>query len=515
MAGQSWRWLPAAGLLAYLALYGALLALGTAATLRSDVLYNLAAPVAVLLALRAAYRATGGIRWAWLGVGFTALTWGLADGYYTFSDWVLDAEVPSPGLVDVLYYAGYLSFLAAIPVLGAARRGSRDWRSAFDVAAIVVVAGTLTWSLLLEPILSAHEGGFLSASVAAGYPVLDLALLATVVTTAYRGGGPGSLVLLLLSASALAALLSDAGYTYAVVEGLSDEAFLELGWVASYGTMALAATLPDSACRSIALPKLRRGWWLGAGVPYLAVVPLSVLAFRQAAGAGAPLDLLLGCVLAYAIVIARQWLTIVQNTRLQRELAEESARTQAAMGELAGKAEELERLRAEAEFLADHDGLTGLLNHRAWFAKGPMLRPRAVAVLDIDNFKSINDNYGHPAGDVVLRELAVRLRELLPSAILIGRLGGEEFGVLFGVPGGQAAAECQAAVRALSRTPMRLPAGVEVLVTVSAGVARSESTGDPVLDLLAAYERSDALLLKAKSSGRNRLESDSGLAVSA
>lgn len=515
MVGQGWRWLPAAGLLAYLALYGALLALGTAATLRSDVLYNLAAPVAVLLTLRAAYRATGGIRWAWLGVGFTALTWGLADGYYTFSEWVLDAEVPSPGLVDVLYYAGYLSFLAAIPALGGGHGGRRDWRSAFDVAAIVVVAGTLTWSLLLAPMLSAHEGGVLSASVAAGYPVMDVALLAAVVTTAYRGWGYASPVLVLLSASALAALLSDAGYTYLVIEGLPDQAALELGWVASYGMMGVAATVPVSACRAATLPRPRRGWWLGAGVPYLAVVPLSVLAFGQAAGAGASLDLLLGCTLAYGIVIARQWLTIVQNTRLQRELAEETSRTRAAMSELARKAEELERLRAEAEFLADHDGLTGLVNYRAWFAKGPLLRPRAVAVLDIDNFKSINDNYGHPAGDVVLRELAVRLRELLPSAILIGRLGGEEFGVLFGVPAGQAAAECQAAVRALSRIPMRLPAGVEVLVTVSAGVARSESTGDPVLDLLSAHERSDALLLKAKSSGRNRLESDSGLAVSA
>ncbi len=93
-----------------------------------------------------------------------------------------------------------------------------------------------------------------------------------------------------------------------------------------------------------------------------------------------------------------------------------------------------------------HDGLTGLLNHSASKEQlAQMLRRTlpaghlAVAMIDIDRFKSINDNYGHPVGDQVIRSLAWLLRGRLRNSDLIGRYGGEEFIIaLGGVDMGQA-----------------------------------------------------------------------------
>ena len=88
-------------------------------------------------------------------------------------------------------------------------------------------------------------------------------------------------------------------------------------------------------------------------------------------------------------------------------------------------------------FLADHDPLTGILNRRgiemnfARLARRRTARPAALAYLDLDRFKLINDLYGHPAGDEVLRQLCVRVRSHLADAESFARVGGDEFVILF------------------------------------------------------------------------------------
>ncbi len=71
--------------------------------------------------------------------------------------------------------------------------------------------------------------------------------------------------------------------------------------------------------------------------------------------------------------------------------------------------EKAEESRRRAEYLARHDALTGVLSRRAWFEAAEALKPQAIAIFDVDLFKSINDAYGHPAGDLVLSQVAARL----------------------------------------------------------------------------------------------------------
>ena len=119
-----------------------------------------------------------------------------------------------------------------------------------------------------------------------------------------------------------------------------------------------------------------------------------------------------------------------------------------------------ERLR----FLADHDPLTGILNRRGIELAFARLqrrrraeRPAALAYLDLDRFKLINDLYGHPAGDEVLRQLCKRVKEHLAESESFARVGGDEFVILFhDTPVVRAKAICAALVQAIEEAPFSL-----------------------------------------------------------
>lgn len=168
-------------------------------------------------------------------------------------------------------------------------------------------------------------------------------------------------------------------------------------------------------------------------------------------------------------------------------------------------------MRAEREngHMAHHDVLTGLRN-RAGFvgALNAKLKASArdgssLAVLffDLDNFKPINDTFGHAAGDKVLREVAERLRRALPDTAVIARMGGDEFVVLAsGVTAEQALAMAQ---RIIGEVAMSYELGDEMCasVGVSVGVAMSPEHGTDAEELLAV---ADAALYEAKSNGKSR-----------
>lgn len=94
---------------------------------------------------------------------------------------------------------------------------------------------------------------------------------------------------------------------------------------------------------------------------------------------------------------------------------------------------EIHKMNDQLRLLAQHDGLTGLLNHSAFqhYAEPHLTVPGTVLlVIDLDNFKEVNDRYGHPCGDFVLKEAAFRIAEAFPSALATSHIGGDEFAVL-------------------------------------------------------------------------------------
>ncbi len=160
--------------------------------------------------------------------------------------------------------------------------------------------------------------------------------------------------------------------------------------------------------------------------------------------------------------------------------------------------------------LATRDELTGLLNRREYDrilaeeedrAKR-FGHPLVLVTIDLDHFKAVNDNHGHPAGDAVLREVARRLAVSIRTVDRAARIGGEELALILvqtdGVSGMDVA---RRAIRLISGTPIDVGEGFKITVTASAGVAEMPRDAVGAPELVAA---SDRALYAAKAQGRNR-----------
>jgi diguanylate cyclase (GGDEF)-like protein/PAS domain S-box-containing protein len=161
------------------------------------------------------------------------------------------------------------------------------------------------------------------------------------------------------------------------------------------------------------------------------------------------------------------------------------------------------------ERLANTDELTGLPNRRHFLGlvRAEIVRSRrygkslCVAMIDIDDFKKVNDVHGHGAGDLALRHVAETIMEMRRAVDVVGRLGGEEFCVLFpetGLEAGKIAAE--RVVKGLADSVFEYE-GLRLRLTVSMGLARFEE-GESLDGLL---RRSDEALYEAKRTGKNRV----------
>lgn len=152
---------------------------------------------------------------------------------------------------------------------------------------------------------------------------------------------------------------------------------------------------------------------------------------------------------------------------------------------------------------ADRDPLTGLLNRRIIEKRFEQLQAngfRAMAVIDLDKFKSINDTFGHVVGDRVLRAAAEALSPD-PDTLAI-RLGGEEFLVL--LRGKDAAGRAERRRQAIATRVAASVPGLDRVVTASMGFVEQPSEGTILADFPALYAHCDRLLYEAKHAGRNR-----------
>lgn len=169
----------------------------------------------------------------------------------------------------------------------------------------------------------------------------------------------------------------------------------------------------------------------------------------------------------------------------------------------------IDRLRNDLALLAVVDELTGVPNRRRFMENAAIEerrarrtgRPFSILLLDLDNFKTINDGYGHAAGDASLRHFAGLAAKSLPEVATLARLGGDEFGVLLPETGaGDAGALANDLVRVF-RTGGFEWKGQPVPVTASIGVA--EWSGTEKSGVASVIENADAALYETKKRGRN------------
>jgi diguanylate cyclase (GGDEF)-like protein/putative nucleotidyltransferase with HDIG domain len=174
-------------------------------------------------------------------------------------------------------------------------------------------------------------------------------------------------------------------------------------------------------------------------------------------------------------------------------------------GDAAALALDNAQTRARLELQAQTDSLTGLYNHRYFHehVRSELTRASrsrgsvALLMLDIDDFKKVNDIYGHGVGDQVLRELAEQLKAEVRGSDVVCRLGGEEFGVVMGSCG---AGDAVGLARRLAERLTELDFGPAGKITVSVGVSEGPTHASNPRELIACAE---AAMMTAKARGKN------------
>ena len=467
-----------------------------------------AAVTAAVACSLAASRAQGQERWAWALLAAGTGSWAAGQSVWTFYEVVLGTEVPFPSLADI----GFLLFplLATFGLLlwrGASGRIAARGRDFLDGAIIGVSLLVLSWSTTLGSVVSEGGQNWLPLALSLAYPLGDVILATVVALMLGHEGSRGRSRLVLVAGGVGCLAVSDSAYVYLVAAGsYSSGDLITAGWVFGFLFVAAGATLPArgiSAHEGAKAEPVAEVLQLPARVRMLLpYVPLSAaggsISFRIAT-ATEPLlfDLSLGVALV-VLVLLRQFLAVNENRRL--------------LGEL-------EVTRDQLQHQALHDPLTGLPN-RALFADRVQhaLAQRDVDVsllyCDLDDFKSVNDELGHQAGDALLRQVAQRLLECVRPADTVARLGGDEFALL--LEGSSGTSQVAQRLVASISEPYQLgdhtartsvSVGIADLRATNEGTSRNHLRVLPVAHTETAdrlLTRADSAMYLAKASGKGR-----------
>jgi len=394
---------------------------------------------------------------------------------------------PFPSPANYVYYALYPCLITGMTLLGWSRTGVRNWASMVDATTIATGFGLLAWVFVIHPAVGRPDVGVGAEIWAMLYPCGDLLMIAMVVRLMIGGGARGA-SFRLLTAALLTILAGDIGW--AVIDRLAldpgplGNQVMSTVFFAAYllfGLSALHPSVREVGQRAVrAQPRLNLPLLVALTAASLIAPGLLALQVVQ----GKVTD-------GFAIALGSVALFLLVVTRMSQLLREVEAQAR--------------QLRQ----LARVDELTGLPNRRAWSQELPHALERAtrdgaliaVAMIDLDYFKRFNDEYGHQAGDRLLKSAAAAWTGQLRAVDQLARYGGEEFIAL--LPTSGAAEACQI----LDRLRAATPAGQ----SFSAGVAvwDGTETSDELIG------RADEALYAAKNAGRRRTEVAAETATSA
>lgn len=411
-------------------------------------------------------------RGAW-GMFATAIcVWTLGSIYFELAVKGLDLD-PNPTLADACHVAFYpLCYLGMVQLV---RRRVTRFASALWLDGLIgaLAVGSVAAGIVLPPALDAPGGGLADLVLQLVFPLGDMLLLAFVAgVMALNGWRPGRAWIVFGAAFGILAFAHALELSQAATGGNSS-GVIELMWPLGIALLALAAWHPSDLRPQIRL----EGWSLLVAPTLFGWITVALVGYGNFERLG-PAGLALAG-LTLLVIMIRAALTFRENAAIAKELREDVAQS-------------------------SRDALTGLPNHRTFHETlrrevshaRRHERELAVVVIDIDDFRAVNQAHGHQAGDAILTEVAARIAGTLRSEDVLARIGGEEFACLLPSTGGQAAwRAAERARQAIEGAPF---ADVGP-VTISAGVCDLSLTQDE--DELVRL--ADGALYWAKSHGRN------------
>ncbi|GAA0572866.1 hypothetical protein GCM10010172_66810 [Paractinoplanes ferrugineus] len=450
-----------------------------------DVLYLLPIAAGAIAAAVAARRLTGRHRalWRLLAIAYGAQLAG--ELIWTGYDYLTPSGPPDPSFADVCYLTASVVTVAAVLVGFGGGGRLRQLRGLLDTLLLIASAGAMGWQILIRPQLS--DGMALSNLFTVAYPLLDIALICCLGIVGIGGHRQLPLSVRLVGYAGGLNAISDMLYTYQLVfstyaSGSWVDVAFEASATCSFVAAVVAIRFREPAAR-------RRTFDRGFTVlPVLTATLASctlVVVERVTSGTTSVLTLIIVGVLILAM-LTRQYLFAADRASL---------------------ATELRHAVQEQQRLAVTDGLTGLHNRRfltermaAEAGSAPDGHPVSLLVIDLDHFKTVNDTYGHPVGDVVLRESAGRIAAVCRTDDVVARYGGEEFVVFCpAADESQARALAERIRQSITGTPI-VAGGTRIPVSASIGVAtRPAGAADSLMTA------ADQALYRAKTTGRDRV----------
>lgn len=455
-----------------------------------DLAEMVAAIAAGCAAVAAALRHRGRHRLAWSLLGASALSWGLGQMVWGWYELLQSIPVPFPSLADAGYLgsvplavAGVLSFPVAYE---RARALAHTLIDGLLIAAALLI---VSWETVLGAVYRAGASGLLPTVLGLAYPLSDVAIVTMILVRLGRSPRRGRFALLLLAGGLAILAVGDSSFAYLTATGAyATGNALDAGWVAGYLLIGLAALHSASHPVREAPPRTITSR-VQQFLPYPPVAAaLSVIIAQRVISSTMDAFTFWAMLAIVVLVLVRQYLAFGTNVAL--------------VGNLAAREREM-------AYQAHHDALTGLPNRvqfqdavsRALQEGDDDASSCAVLFIDLDDFKQINDRYGHATGDSVLKLVAGRLKANLRPGDIAARLGGDEFAVL--VDNARETKQLDAIAERILVT-LRQPAAIDgriLPVRGTIGIAVADSSVHGWQELL---RRADVAMYVAKRQGKDR-----------
>ncbi|MEU4445573.1 diguanylate cyclase [Actinosynnema sp. NPDC050801] len=440
------------------------------------IIYGGLSVVVALAAWWGARRDAPKVRAPWIVLGVAQLVAALADATFYASHYVLD-DTSYPSYADIFYLGHYPIAVTGVLMLIRRRRAGRDLPSLLDAVSLTVAAGLLSWVFVIGP-QTRLGTPVLVEMVSLAYPVMDLVLL-LVSLRLLLGDGRRDVSFVLLAFWLAATLTADTVYVLQRLDGSYEAGnFLDAIWLAGKVAFGACALHPSTRrmAQAVDVPGLRLSWPRLAVLSCGALIGPTLLLLQNAQGVRRDVPVIAaGCAVLFALTATRLAGLAVDQRRL-------------------AITDSLTRLRSRRYFearLADEVA-------RARRAGSPL----GVVILDVDRFKSINDRFGHPAGDRVLVEVADRLQAVSGPGRVLARYGGEEFALIAtGVDAENLSRLAERLRHGVSHHPIAVSGRRSVTVTLSAGTAAFAPHYGTASALVSAADRA---LYLAKDLGRDR-----------
>jgi diguanylate cyclase (GGDEF)-like protein len=459
----------------------------------SDITIGLAAVAAGVACLYASRKHAGWPGRGWLLLGIGMLFWAVGEAIWTLYEVVFHLEVPFPSIADTQYLMMYP--FALVGMIAIVDSQQRAMRTVLDALLIATSLLFVSWPVVLEPIYesSGQSQTLLVRSFALAYPIGDIILATMAFGLLSQTARPVRGALALAGAGMLVLAVADSFFAYLTTNSYNEINLLDGCWFIAFELIALAALRMSRTAPS---PR-RHAAPLLVTLPYVPLTAAIITSFVVQLTRGTlGTFLFLMLMLLVALVIIRQLLTVRENLTLTRVLH--------------NTVRELRTREAEMRNLAHSDPLTGLANrtlfqHRAELAIERSTRDRvglAVLYIDLDDFKQVNDRFGHLAGDALLVLAADRLRTCIRPCDTVARIGGDEFAML--LDGLNGVRDVEAIARRVVMElaiPFHLE-GHTVQIGASVGIALQPPGPARAGDLL---RDADMAMYHAKFSGKNHV----------